>query len=115
MMPDDRDQLARDLPGCFPVHDLVRQLADADASDGPTAADRPVRANVNESWWAPDTEQDGDDRALIEELAALLWRIEGNYSREGSFAGSRFEGQRLEVVQARALLRQIRLEGASRG
>jgi hypothetical protein len=55
-----------------------------------------------------DTEQDGADRALIEEVATGLWCIEGNYHREGSGPGSRFAGQRLEVVQARWALRRVR-------
>lgn len=37
----------------------------------------------------------------------MLVRIERNYEREGSGPGSRFEGQRLEVVQARAMLRRV--------
>ncbi len=48
------------------------------------------------------------DDELIEELAGMLVRIEANYARETSGPGSRFEGQRLEVVQARAVLRRIR-------
>jgi hypothetical protein len=49
-----------------------------------------------------------DDEALAEEVANMLWRIEGNYHREGSGPGSRFEGQRLEVAQARAVIRCVR-------
>jgi hypothetical protein len=47
------------------------------------------------------------DDDLIEELAGMLVRIEANYERETSGPGSRFEGQRLEVVQARAVLRRV--------
>jgi len=46
------------------------------------------------------------DDELIEELAGMLVRIERNYERETSGPRSRFEGQRLEVVQARAVLRR---------
>jgi hypothetical protein len=49
-----------------------------------------------------------DDEALTEEVADMLWRIEGNYHREGSGPSSRFEGQRLEVAQARAVIRCVR-------
>jgi hypothetical protein len=48
------------------------------------------------------------DEVLIAELADMLVRIEANYERETSGPGSRFEGQRLEVVQARSLLKTIR-------
>ncbi len=41
-------------------------------------------------------------------VADALWRIEGNYHREGAGAGSRFEGERLEVVQARFVIRTLR-------
>lgn len=54
------------------------------------------------------------DDDLIEELAGMLVSIEANYQRETSGPGSRFEGQRLEVVQARAVLRRVR-EAAARG
>jgi len=47
------------------------------------------------------------DDELIEELAGMLVRIERNYERETSGPGSRFEGQRLEVVQARSVLRRV--------
>ena len=53
------------------------------------------------------------DDDLVEELAGMLVRIEANYERETSGPGSRFEGQRLEVVQARAVLRRVR-EAAQR-
>lgn len=45
---------------------------------------------------------------LEEEIAHMLWAIETNYHREGTGYGSRFEGERLEVVQARAVIRRIR-------
>jgi hypothetical protein len=48
------------------------------------------------------------DDELVEELAGMLERIVANYERETSGPGSRFEGQRLEVVQARAVLRRVR-------
>lgn len=44
---------------------------------------------------------------LVRELGGLLWRIEGNYNREGSGRGSRFEGETCESVQARALVRRV--------
>ena len=46
--------------------------------------------------------------SLAEEIADMLWHIQGNYQREGSGPGSRFEGQRLEVVQAEAVIRTVR-------
>lgn len=46
---------------------------------------------------------------LEEEIANMLIAIDGNYRREGSGYGSRFEGERLEVVQARAVIRRVRL------
>jgi hypothetical protein len=48
----------------------------------------------------------GDE--LIEEIAGMLVRIERNYERETSGPGSRFEGKRLEVVQAEAVIRRVR-------
>lgn len=45
---------------------------------------------------------------LIAEVADALWRIEYNYYREGSGPGSRFEGKRLEVVQAEYVIRKLR-------
>jgi hypothetical protein len=45
---------------------------------------------------------------LTEEIAGMLVRIERNYLRETSGPGSRFEGQRLEIVQARAVIRRVR-------
>lgn len=48
------------------------------------------------------------DEELAEEIAQMLVRIEANYQRETSGPGSRFEGQRLEVVQARAVIRRVR-------
>lgn len=54
------------------------------------------------------TEEQGVDEPLVAEIADLMWRIEGNYNREGSGPGSRFAGQRLEVVQARAAIRRVR-------
>jgi hypothetical protein len=53
------------------------------------------------------------DDDLIEELAGMLERITANYERETSGPGSRFEGQRLEVVQARAVLRRVRQVAAT--
>lgn len=38
----------------------------------------------------------------------MLVRIERNYERETSGPGSRFEGKRLEVVQAEAVIRRVR-------
>lgn len=48
------------------------------------------------------------DDELTEEIAQMLVAIEANYERETSAPGSRFEGQRLEVVQARAVIRRVR-------
>lgn len=45
---------------------------------------------------------------LEAEIADMLWAIETNYNREGTGYGSRFAGERLEVVQARAVIRRIR-------
>jgi hypothetical protein len=45
---------------------------------------------------------------LVEELATMLAAIEANWQAEGSGPGSRFAGQRLEVVQARAVVRRVR-------
>lgn len=52
-----------------------------------------------------------NDDELAEEIAGMLVRIEANYERETSGPGSRFEGQRLEIVQARAVIRRIRERG----
>jgi len=43
----------------------------------------------------------------------MLISIERNYYREGSGYGSRFEGQRLEVAQARAVIRRVREAGGT--
>lgn len=48
------------------------------------------------------------DDQLVEDIAGMLSRIEINYLREGSGPGSRFEGQRLEVAQAKAVIRRVR-------
>lgn len=45
--------------------------------------------------------------SLAEEIAQMLWHIEGNYNREGSGPGSRFEGRTREAVQAEAVLRRV--------
>ena len=55
------------------------------------------------------------DDDLIKELAWMLTRIKTNYQCEGSGPGSRFAGQRLEVVQAGAVLRRIRAVAARKG
>jgi hypothetical protein len=54
----------------------------------------------------PPTKRDPDP--LVEELADMFVRIETNYVREGTGHGSRFAGERLEVVQARAAIQHIR-------
>ena len=41
-------------------------------------------------------------------MAGLIYRIAVNYDREGAGVGSRFEGQRLEFVQAWAVIRHIK-------
>lgn len=55
----------------------------------------------------------GVDEPLVAEIADTLWRIEVNYNREGSGPGSRFEGQRCEVVQAAWVIRRMREETAA--
>lgn len=45
---------------------------------------------------------------LEDEIAWMLVKIEENYLSEGTNWGSRFEGERLEVVQARAVIRAVR-------
>lgn len=57
------------------------------------------------------TNQPDPDAALIRDLDRVLWNVEGNYQREGSFAPSRFEGQTLQTAQARAVLREVRRPG----
>lgn len=59
----------------------------------------------------PPTEPARDP--LEEEIASLLVAIETNYHREGTGHGSRFEGERLEVVQARAVIRRVRDAGST--
>lgn len=54
------------------------------------------------------------DDELTEEIAQMLVRIERNYERETSGPGSRFEGKRLEVVQALAVIRRVRERDADR-
>jgi hypothetical protein len=44
---------------------------------------------------------------LVEEIAAALVAIEYNYHREGTGPGSRFEGKRLEIVQAEFVVRKL--------
>jgi len=57
---------------------------------------------------AAAAERAGVDPDLAAEVADLLYRISVNYDREGAFPGSRFEGQRLEFVQAWAVIRHVR-------
>jgi hypothetical protein len=45
---------------------------------------------------------------MADDLARSLWHIEGNYAREGSGPGSRFEGRTLQAVQIEYVLRQIK-------
>lgn len=45
---------------------------------------------------------------LVSELGDMLYRVQCNYEREGSGPGSRFEGRRLEDVQAQRMIRAIR-------
>lgn len=47
-----------------------------------------------------------------ENVAQILVSIEANYLRETSGPGSRFEGQRLEMVQARRVIREVLFEVA---
>jgi hypothetical protein len=61
--------------------------------------------NANE---AAAAERAGVDPVLADDVAGLIYRIEVNYSREGAFPGSRFEGQRLEFVQAWAVIRHVK-------
>lgn len=58
----------------------------------------------------PPTKPPGNP--LEAEIADMLVRIEINYCREGTGYGSRFEGERLEVVQARAAIRHVRYRDA---
>ena len=55
-------------------------------------------------------QQASDDQAVAE-IADGLIRIGYNYARETSGPGSRFEGQRLEDVQARWVLSRLRQLG----
>lgn len=48
------------------------------------------------------------DEDLKKSLAEALWRIEGNYNREGSGPGSRFEGKTLDTAQAEYAIRAVR-------
>jgi hypothetical protein len=49
-----------------------------------------------------------DPDPAVREVADMLRRIQINYEREGSGPGSRFEGEMLETVQARAVIRHLR-------
>lgn len=49
-----------------------------------------------------------DPDPVVREVADMLRRILVNYEREGSGPGSRFEGEMLETVQARAVIRHFR-------
>ena len=44
---------------------------------------------------------------LEHEIADTLYRIQANYEHEGTGPGSRFEGERLEVVQARWVIGRL--------
>jgi hypothetical protein len=44
---------------------------------------------------------------LVDDIAAMLGRIQCNYEREGTGPGSRFEGQRLEFAQAQMVVREV--------
>jgi len=50
-----------------------------------------------------------------DEIAWMLVRIDQNYRSEGSGWGSRFEGERMEVVQARAVIRAVRRHDGATG
>lgn len=56
-------------------------------------------------------DQPDPDAELIRDLDRVLWGVEGNCHREGSFAPSRFEGHTLQTAQARAVLREVRRPG----
>lgn len=45
---------------------------------------------------------------LEAEIAHTLYAIQCNYEREGTGPGSRFEGEKLEVVQARWVIQRLR-------
>lgn len=62
-----------------------------------------MRYVVVESPCAPPPED-----PFVQEVADALWRIEGNYDREGSGPGSRFEGLTLQRAQAEYVIRQVR-------
>lgn len=66
------------------------------------------RAGQTVARTMPPTKPPADP--LEAEIAAGLVGIENNYLRETSGYGSRFEGERLEVVQARWAIRRVREE-----
>ena len=73
-----------------------------------TAVERQFGIPLPDDAWPYTTDGDPDGR-LIEDVAAMLYQIQVNYEREGTCTpGGRFYGQRLEVVQARAVIRHLR-------
>jgi hypothetical protein len=48
------------------------------------------------------------DDPFVREMGDAVYRIEGNYVREGSRRGSRFEGQLLSDAQAEYVIRKTR-------
>lgn len=48
------------------------------------------------------------DDPFVREMGDALWRIESNYYREGTGAGSRFAGQLLSDAQAEHVVRKTR-------
>jgi hypothetical protein len=55
------------------------------------------------------------DDPFVQDIADALWRIEGNYNREGSGPGSRFEGLTLERAQAEFVIREVRRHDRNQG
>lgn len=60
----------------------------------------------------PSPNKPRPDDPLTRAVADALRRIEGNYEREGSGPGSRFEGQLLEDAQARRVIAMVRAQQA---
>ena len=56
-----------------------------------------------------------DPDPLVREIAHTLYAIQCNYEREGTGPGSRFEGETLEQVQARYVVRRVREHDALSG
>lgn len=55
------------------------------------------------------------DDPFVQELADSFWRIEGNYDREGTGLGSRFEGKTLQRCLAEFAIRVVRAQDRRAG